>query len=181
MYKRQLYNEDIEVSYPRDNMIKPSDSKWTESTVLNLHSTKNLLEYSQGKIIKRNIEQKVVTDIQADTITRITSGEGDNVYQVVIMEPYIGSLSIGDTVELQSRENPLKFHLATVRGIVSDMDETSGGVLIRQESGTGFVSAESDDSEGFQLETATANLVAGTNNLILLEEGTQSDLSLIHI
>ena len=100
---RVLYNEDIEVSYPRDNMIKPSDSKWTESTVLNLHSEKNLLEYSQGKIIKRNIEQKVVTDIQADTITRITSGEGDNVYQVVIMEPYIGSLSIGDTIELQSR------------------------------------------------------------------------------
>ena len=177
---RVLYNEDIEVSYPRDNMIKPSDSKWTESTVLNLHSEKNLLEYSQGKIIKRNIEQKVVTDIQADTITRITSGEGDNVYQVVIMEPYIGSLSIGDTIELQSRENPLKFHLATVRGIVSDMDETSGGVLIRQESGTGtgFVSSESDDSEGFQLETATANLVTGTNNLILLEEGTQSDNSI---
>jgi hypothetical protein len=175
---RVLYNEDIEVSYPRDNMIKPSDSKWTESTVLNLHSEKNLLEYSQGKIIKRNIEQKVVTDIQADTITRITSGEGDNVYQVVIMEPYIGSLSIGDTIELQSRENPLKFHLATVRGIVSDMDETSGGVLIKQESGTGFVSAESDDSEGFQLETATANLVTGTNNLILLEEGTQSDNSI---
>ena len=175
---RVLYNEDIEVVYPRDNMIKSSDSKWTESTVLNLHSEKNLLEYSKGKIIKRNIEQKVVTDIQADTITRITSGEGDNVYQVVIMEPYIGSLSIGDTVELQSRENPLKFHLATVRGIVSDMDETSGGVLIRQESGTGFVSAESDDSEGFQLEDATANLVAGTNNLILLEEGTQSDNSI---
>ena len=175
---RILYNEDIEVSYPRDNMIKSSDSKWTESTVLNLHSEKNLLEYAKGKIIKRNVEQQVVTDIQADTITRITSGEGDNVYQVVIMEPYIGSLSIGDTVELQSRENPLKFHLATVRGIVSDMDETSGGVLIRQESGTGFVSSESDDSEGFQLETATANLVAGTNNLILLEEGTQSDNSI---
>ena len=175
---RVLYNEDIEVSYPRDNMIKSSDSKWTESTVLNLHSEKNLLEYAKGKIIKRNVEQQVVTDIQADTITRITSGEGDNVYQVVIMEPYIGSLSIGDTVELQSRENPLKFHLATVRGIVSDMDETSGGVLIRQESGTGFVSSESDDSEGFQLETATANLVAGTNNLILLEEGTQSDNSI---
>jgi len=175
---RILYNEDIEVSYPRDNMIKSSDSKWTESTVLNLHSEKNLLEYAKGKIIKRNVEQQVVTDIQADTITRITSGEGDNVYQVVIMEPYIGSLSIGDIVELQSRENPLKFHLATVRGIVSDMDETSGGVLIRQESGTGFVSSESDDSEGFQLETATANLVAGTNNLILLEEGTQSDNSI---
>ena len=177
---RVLYNEDIEVSYPRDNMIKPSDSKWTESTVLNLHSEKNLLEYSQGKIIKRNIEQKVVTDIQADTITRITSGEGDNVYQVVIMEPYIGSLSIGDTIELQSRENPLKFHLATVRGIISDMDTTDSSVLIRLESGTdtGFFSAESDDTEGFQLETATANLVTGTNNLILLEEGTQSDNSI---
>ena len=136
---RVLYNEDIEVSYPRDNMIKPSDSKWTESTVLNLHSTKNLLEYSQGKIVKRNNEQQIITEIQADTITRATSGEGDNVYQMVIMEPYTGSLVIGDTVELQSRANPLKFHIATVRGIVSDMDKTSGSVLIKMESGTGFV------------------------------------------
>ena len=174
---RVLYNEDIEVSYPRDNMIKPSDSKWTESTVLNLHSEENLLEYAKGKIIKRNIEQQVVTDIQADTITRTTSGEGDNVYQVVIMEPYIGSLSIGDTVELQSRENSRKYHLATVRGIISDMDTTDSSVLIRLESGTdtGFFSAESDDTEGFQLETATDNLVVGTNNLILLEEGTSTD------
>ena len=174
---RVLYNEDIEVSYPRDNMIKSSDSKWTESTVLNLHSEENLLEYAKGKIIKRNIEQQVVTDIQADTITRTTSGEGDNVYQVVIMEPYIGSLSIGDTVELQSRENPSKYHLATVRGIISDMDTTDSSVLIRLESGTdtGFFSAESDDTEGFQLETATDNLVVGTNNLILLEEGTSTD------
>ena len=175
---RVLYNEDIEVSYPRDNMIKPSDSKWTESTILNLFSTNNLLEYSQGKIVKRNNEQNIITEIQADTITRATSGEGDNVYQVVIMEPYTGSLSIGDTIELQSRTNPLKFYSATVRGIVSDMDETSGSVLIKMESGTGFVSSESDDSEGFQLETATDSLVAGTNNLILLETGTQTDNSI---
>ena len=93
------------------------------------------------------------------------------------MEPYIGSLSIGDTVELQSRENPSKYHLATVRGIISDMDTTDSSVLIRLESGTdtGFFSAESDDTEGFQLETATDNLVVGTNNLILLEEGTSTD------
>ena len=175
---RVLYNEDIEVSYPRDNMIKPSDSKWTESTILNLFSTNNLLEYSQGKIVKRNNEQNIITEIQADTITRATSGEGDNVYQVVIMEPYTGSLLIGDTIELQSRTNPLKFYSATVRGIVSDMDETSGSVLIKMESGTGFVSSESDDSEGFQLETATDSLVAGTNNLILLETATQTDNSI---
>ena len=86
---RVLYNEDIEVSYPRDNMIKSSDSKWTESTVINLHSEKNLLDYTKGKIVKRDNEQQVITDIQADTITRITSGEGDNVYQMVVMEVHL--------------------------------------------------------------------------------------------
>ena len=174
---RVLYNEDIEVSYPRDNMIKSSDSKWTESTVINLHSEKNLLDYTKGKIVKRDNEQQVITDIQADTITRITSGEGDNVYQMVVMEPFVGSLSIGDSVEVQSREDSTKYHLATVRGIISDMDTTDSSVLIRLESGTdtGFFSAESDDTEGFQLETATDNLVVGTNNLILLEEGTSTD------
>ena len=176
---RVLYNEDIEISYPRDNIVKPSDSKWTESTVVHLFSEKNLLEYAKGKIVKKK-EGQIVTEIQADTITRVTSGEGDNVYRLVIMEPYIGSLNIGDKVELQSRETPDKFHNATVRGIVSDLDKDNGNVMFRLESGTGtgFFATESDNSEGIQLETATDNVPLDTNNLILLEEGTQTDNSL---
>ena len=176
---RVLYNEDIEISYPRDNIVKPSDSKWTESTVLHLFSEKNLLEYAKGKIVKR-AEGRIVTNIQADTITRVTSGEGDNVYRVVIMEPYVGSLNIGDKIELQSRETELKFHNAVVRGIVSDLDEENSNVQIRLESGTGtgFFSSESDDTEAFQLEDATDNVNPDVNNLILLEEGTQSDNSI---
>ena len=176
---RVLYNEDIEISYPRDNIIKPSDSKWTESTVVHLFSEKNLLEYARGKIVKKQ-EGKVVTNIQADTITRVTSGEGDNVYRLVIMEPYIGSLNIGDKVELQSRETPEKFHNATVRGIISDLDKDNGNVMFRLESGTGtgFFASESDDTEGIQLETATDNVNPDVNNLILLEEGTQTDNSI---
>ena len=176
---RVLYNEDIEISYPRDNIIKPSDSKWTESTVVHLFSEKNLLEYARGKIVKKQ-EGKVVTNIQADTITRVTSGEGDNVYRLVIMEPYIGSLNIGDKVELQSRETPEKFHNATVRGIVSDLDKDNGNVMFRLESGTGtgFFASESDDTEGIQLETGTDNVNPDVNNLILLEEGTQTDNSI---
>ena len=176
---RVLYNEDIEISYPRDNIVKPSDSKWTESTVLHLFSEKNLLEYAKGKIVKR-AEGRIVTNIQADTITRVTSGEGDNVYRVVIMEPYVGSLNIGDKIELQSRETELKFHNAVVRGIVSDLDEENSNVQIRLESGTGtgFFSSESDDTEAFQLEDATDNVNPDINNLILLEEGTQSDNSI---
>ncbi len=176
---RVLYNEDIEISYPRDNIVKPSDSKWTESTVLHLFSEKNLLEYAKGKIVKR-AEGRIVTNIQADTITRVTSGEGDNVYRVVIMEPYVGSLNIGDKIELQSRETELKFHNAVVRGIVSDLDEENSNVQIRLESGTGtgFFSSESDDTEAFQLEDATDNVNPDVNNLVLLEEGTQSDNSI---
>ncbi len=177
---RILFNEDITISYPRDNVIAPSHSKWTEDTVIHLYSEKNLLDYAKGKIVKRDAEQTIVTDIQADSITRITSGEGDNVYRVVIMEPYIGSLTIGDKIELQDRERPDKYHLATVRGIIEDLDESQGNVVFRLESGTGtgFVSSESDDTEGIELETATDSSVEGTNNLILLEAGTQSDNTL---
>ena len=60
--------------------------------------------------IGKRQEGRIVPDIQADLITRVTSGEGDNVYRIVIMEPYIGSLNIGDKVELQSREDETKFH-----------------------------------------------------------------------
>ena len=37
-------------------------------------------------------------------------------------------------------------------------------------TGTGFVSSESDDTEGILLETATASLRTGISNLILLEQ-----------
>ena len=176
---RVLYNEDIEISYPRDNIVKPSDSKWTESTVVHLFSEKNLLDYAKGKIVKKK-EGQIVTEIQADTITRVTSGEGDNVYRLVIMEPFIGSLDIGDRVELQSRETPDKFHNAIVRGIVEDLDKDNGNVMFRLESGTGtgFFASESDNTEGIMLETATDSIALDVNNLILLEEGTQSDNSL---
>ena len=59
-----------------------------EYTVVNLHSEKNLLEYNKGKIVKRDSQLGVVTDIQGDTVTRITSGEGDNVYRVVVMDSF---------------------------------------------------------------------------------------------
>ena len=170
---RILYSEDIEIAYPKDNMIAPSDSKWIEYTVVNLHSEKNLLEYEKGKIVKKDTEQKIISEIQADTITRVeSSGEGENVYRVVIMEPYIGSLNVGDTIELQSREDNLKYHLATVRGIISDLDKTEGNVLLAMENETGFVSSESDNTEALQIDDEP------TNSLILLEEGTQSDNTL---
>ena len=60
---RVLYGEDIEIAYPRDNIVKPSDSKWTESTVLHLFSEKNLLEYAQGKIVRKS-EGNIITSIQ---------------------------------------------------------------------------------------------------------------------
>ena len=88
------------------------------------------------------------------------------------MEPYIGTLGVGDTVELQSRETSDKFHLATVRGIISDLDKTEGNVLLAMENETGFVSSESDNTEAFQIENED------TGSLILLEEGTQTDNSL---
>ena len=52
--------------------------------------------------------------------------------------------------------------------------------MFRLESGTGtgFFASESDDTEGIQLETATDNVNPDTNNLILLEEGTQTDNSI---
>ena len=51
---RVLFNEDISISYPKDNVVSPSNSKWTESTVVHLHSEKNLLDYAKGKIVKKN-------------------------------------------------------------------------------------------------------------------------------
>ena len=45
-------------------------------------------------------------------------------------------------------------------------------------TGTGFFASESDDTEGIQLQDATDNFSPDKSNLILLEEGTQSDNSI---
>ena len=174
---RILYGEDISIVYPQDNVVQPSTSGWVETELLHLYSPYNLLDYPLGRIIKRDAAQDVVTNIQVDKTTRVTSGEGDNVYAIRVETPFLGTLSIGDTVELQSRENPLKFHYATVRGITGGVSDTDGSVLIEMEDGTGNVGAESEVSEGIlledELQTSQVPKYKGlTTSSLLLEEST---------
>jgi len=171
---RILYGEDITIAYPRDNVITSSNSGWSETELIHLYSTKNLLDYPLGRVIKRNTASEIVTDIQVDKMTGVDSGEGTNVYAIRIETPFIGTLSIGDEVEVQSRENPAKFHLATVRGVVGDIDTSEGSLYIKQESGTDVIASESDNTEGFLLESGSQSSNR-TDNILLLEEGTQSN------
>ena len=174
---RILYGEDISIIYPQDNVVAPSDSGWVETELLHLYSTFNLLDYPLGRIIKRDAAQDIITNIQVDKTTRVTSGEGTNVYAIRIETPYIGTLSIGDTVELQSREKATDFYYATVRGISSGVSPTESGVTISLEDGTGNVGAEAEDSEGFLLETGlqttrTPSWLGETLHSLVLETAT---------
>ena len=167
---RILYGEDISIAYPQDNVINPSDSGWTEPEVLHLYSTKNLLDYPLGRVIKRDSTQEIITDIQVDKLNRVTGGEAENTYSLRLETPFLGTLSIGDEVEVQSRYDDTKYHLATVRGITGDISTTDGAVYIYQENRDGVVASESDDTEGFLLETGT-NLDENIS-ILLLEEAT---------
>ena len=167
---RILYGEDISIAYPQDNVINPSDSGWTEPEVLHLYSTKNLLDYPLGRVIKRNAAKEVITNIQVDKLNRVTGGEGENTYSIRVETPFLGTLNIGDEVEVQSRADATKYHLATVRGITGDISTTDGAVYIYQENRDGVVGSESDNSEGFLLETGT-DLTSDTS-ILLLEDAT---------
>ena len=184
---RILYGEDISIAYPQDNVVQPSTSGWVETELLHLYSPYNLLDYPLGRIIKRNASQEIITNIQVDKTTRVTSGEGDNVYAIRVETPFLGTLSIGDTIELQSRENPLKFHYATVRGIAGGASDTDGSVVIRMEDASGNVGAESEESEGFLLEDGLQTVQIPkykglTLNSLVLEEATTgvTDLNEVH-
>ena len=133
---RILYGLEAEVSFPGDNVIKPSVSDFSEPTVMRLSSSKDLTVYKRGLV-------KLVTDsgvVLASAYINDSSGmgstqDGDTAYELELVMPHVGTFNVGDIVTLSDRDGLRIDATAIVRGVISNIDPTDSSIYLGQEDG----------------------------------------------
>ena len=133
---RILYGLEAEVVYPGDNVIKPSESEFSEPTVMRLYSAYDLGPYKRGLIKKFD----TVGNISAQAYINDASGisgtnDGSNAYELEIILPYLGTFIEGDSVILSDRDGFRIDATATVRGVITDIDPDESSTYVGLEEG----------------------------------------------
>ena len=168
---RILYGLEAEVVFPGDNVIKPSESEFSEPTVMRLFSTKDLTPYKRGQV-KKLVGSTVVSSAYINDASGI-SGTNDttNAYELELIVPHVGTFSPGDSVILSDRDGLRIDAEATVRGVMSGISTTDSSLYVGTEDGT------SDEVEDvIRLESATPIHIINeddTGDKILMEDGDE--------
>ena len=167
---RILYGLEAEVTFPGDQVLKPSESNFSELKVLRLFSNKDLLPYKTGFIQVIDGNGNVTKKAFIDEIEQLSlASDGLNSYQVILEVPFTGSFTIGETVTVKDRDGLRADADAIVRGSVSDVDPNSSNVYVGLEDG------QAGDLEDIlvQEETEVQNLILEDGNNLVDESDNQ--------
>ena len=168
---RILYGLEAEVVFPGDNVIKPSESEFSEPTVMRLFSTKDLTPYKRGQV-KKLVGSTVVSSAYINDASGISgTNDATNAYELELILPHVGTFSPGDTVILSDRDGLRIDAEATVRGVMSGISTTDSSLYVGTEDGT---SDEVEDA--IRLESATPIHIINeddTGDKILMEDGDE--------
>ena len=168
---RILYGLEAEVTFPGDNVIKPSESEFSEPTVMRLFSDKDLTPYKRG-LIKKFTGATVVASAYINDSSGISgTNDSNNAYELELILPFVGSFEVGDSVILSDRDGLRIDAAATVRGVMSDISTTESSVYVGIEDGVA-----GDDEDTIRLESAeTIYIIAegSSSDNILMEDGDE--------
>ena len=166
---RILYGEEAEVVYPGDNVIKPSESEFSEPTVMRLYSTHDITKYKRGSI-KKYTGANITTQAYINDASGM-SGTNDsaNAYELELVTPFTGTFSPGDSVIISDRDGFRIDATATVRGVMSDIDPDESSIYVGLEDGV-----RGDNEDVIRLEDYTPIYILDENdNNILMEDESQ--------
>ena len=166
---RILYGEEAEVVYPGDNVIKPSESEFSEPTVMRLYSTHDITKYKRGSI-KKYTGSNITTQAYINDASGM-SGTNDsaNAYELELVTPFTGTFSPGDSVIISDRDGFRIDATATVRGVMSDIDPDESSIYVGLEDGV-----RGDNEDVIRLEDYTPIYILDENdNNILMEDESQ--------
>jgi hypothetical protein len=164
---RILYGLEAEISFPGENVIKPSESEFSEPTVMRLFSTKDLTVYKNGQVKKLDGTGLVNAMAYINDASGI-SGTNDvgTAYELELILPHVGTFNVGDEVVLSDRDGLRIDAPATVRGIMSDIDPTDSSIYLGQEDGNA-----GDIEDILRTEEATPqHILAEDGGTILFED-----------
>jgi len=159
---RILYGLEAEVTFPGDNVIKPSESEFSEPTVMRLFSNKDLTPYKKG-LIKKFTGSTVVASAYINDSSGISgTNDSNNAYELELITPFVGTFEVGDSVVLSDRDGLRVDAEATVRGVMSDISTTESSIYVGIEDG---VAGDTEDT--IRLESA--------ETIYIVSEGTSGD------
>ena len=159
---RILYGLEAEVTFPGDNVIKPSESEFSEPTVMRLFSNKDLTPYKRG-LIKKFTGSTVVASAYINESSGISgTNDSNNAYELELITPFVGTFEVGDSVVLSDRDGLRVDAEATVRGVMSDISTTESSIYVGIEDG-----AAGDTEDTIRLESA--------ETIYIVSEGTSGD------
>ena len=149
---RILYGDEgeAEVVYPGDNVIKPSESEFSQPTIMRLYSTKNVTDYKKGLIKKYT--SGTLTDFAYINDASGMGGTNDSndAYEIELVTPFTGTFDVGDEVTLSDRDGFRTDATAIVRGIMSDVDPDESSIYVGLEDGV-----RGDNEDIVRLESPT--------------------------
>ena len=168
---RILYGLEAEVVFPGDNVIKPSESEFSEPTVMRLFSDKDLTAYKRGQVKKLTGATVVASAFINDASGISGTNDALNAYELELIVPHVGTFSPGDTVILSDRDGLRVDATATVRGVMSDISTEDSSLYVGLEDG---ISGNLEDT--IRLESADSIYIVdedGSGDNILMEDGDE--------
>lgn len=165
---RILYGLEAEVTFPGDNVIKPSVSEFSEPTVMRLSSSKDLTVYKRGLVKKIDGQGVVVAQAYINDSSGMGgTNDGDTAYELELVMPHVGTFDVGDTVILSDRDGLRIDATATVRGVITDIDPTDSSIYLGQEDGNA-----GDVEDILRIESSTQQYILNeSGGHILFEDG----------
>ena len=127
---RILYGEEAEIVFPTENVIRPSESEFSEPTVMRLYSDKDLKPY-KGGFIKKTSQNIITAKAYINDIYGMSgTNDGLDGYEAELIVPFVGTFSAGDSVTIVERDG-LRIDLtATVRGVMTDVAPTESSIHV---------------------------------------------------
>ena len=170
---RILYGLEAEVSFPSEQVLRPSESAFSEKSALRLFSTKNLLPFKTGFIQVVDGSGVPIKKAFIDEIEQLSfASDGENSYEVTLETPFTGDFTIGETVVVKDRDNLRAEVEATIRGSISDIDPNTSNTYVGLEDGQAgdpedIVVLENSEHQNIVLEDGD-NLVDENGDQLIL-------------
>ena len=168
---RILYGLEAEVTFPGENVLKPSESEFSEPTVMRLFSIRNLTPYKNGTVNKFDSTGNIIASAYINDASGMGgTNDATNAYEFELILPYVGTFEVGDTVTVSDRDGLRVDSLATVRGVMTDISTTESSIYLGQEDGNA-----GDIEDILRVESATAQYILEETNgsHILFEDDTE--------
>ena len=163
---RILYGEEAEITFPTENVIRPSESEFVEPTVMRLYSDKDLKPY-RGGTIKKLSGTTIISQVSINDIYGISgTNDGLDGYEAELILPYIGTFSPGDSVIISDRDGLRTDVAGTIRGIMTDIDPTESSIYVGLED-----KKASDIEDNIRLESYEAINISTEEGALLDQDG----------